>query len=178
MLCLLHSICIVDVMCDLFGKLIDVLQFARTAAVVMQEAWGKDNREDPMFPLHRPGTLDQTKFREALVTKGTDEAELDNATATLVSKVQTLLDKPEGSFRPERAQEVQGAALTVENADDKEYMALKLEYGEEVAAEIRRAYAEMQQYGNLVRGRNVVPWDSKKRKPLEIDQLVTILAGA
>lgn len=115
-------------------------------------------------------------FREALVEKKTDAAKLDDATSELVSEVQALLDKPEGTFRPERAQDVEGAAVVVENVDDKEYMMLKKKYGAKVGTEIQRAYREMQQYGNMVRGRNVIPWDSKKKRPLAIDQLVTMLA--
>jgi hypothetical protein len=150
---------------------------ARTAAAILQEAWSKKNKEEgPLFPLHRPGTLDDTVFKKALEKK-IDASKLDEETNTLVSKVQTLMFKLESTFRPQCAKEVDGDAVVVENVDDKEYMQLKKEYGKDVGHEIQRAYGEMQAYGNMAVGRNVFPWDSKKKRPLEIDQLVTMVAS-
>ena len=91
--------------------------------------------------------------------------------------MQTLLYTSGTAFRPKCAKQVDGVAVTVENVDDQEYMQLKKEYGNDVGTEIQRAYTEMQEYGNMVVGRNAIPWDSKKKRPLEVDQLIIMVAS-
>lgn len=107
-----------------------------------------------------------------------EDAEPDEAHVRIVSELQKLIfENPD--FRPRMPQEVEGGggrAVLVENPNCRRYLRLKARHGARVAAEVGRAWAELQRHQHTARASlGLVAWDAARGRPLDVADVVLLL---
>ena len=84
------------------------------------------------------------------------------------------------SFVPKKPKEVERSGkkkiIWVDDPECERYMEIQAEHGQEIFQEVGRAWLESQNLSDLTSGAQV-PWNSKKRRLLENDELVMVLTA-
>ena len=143
---------------------------ARTAAVMLQINHKVKTEGYNVVPCHQPGSLDADVIRESF---GFEDAGFAEKLSTLQDLVFNEL------FQPQRAAEQNGIAVMVENTTDEKYMELKRNFrnAPKVVNEVVRAWTEMQNYQHLCTNTRHIPWDFKTKEPLELSDIILLLAA-
>ena len=99
--------------------------------------------------------------------------------AAVLSQLQALVFDDE-SFRPLVVKtDKDNKPINVPNSECAKSNQIISEHGDDIAHEVRRAWGEMQKYGHgLAAHTDRVPWHSKERRPLRVDEIVMLLSVA
>ena len=153
---------------------------AMEMAVELKEMIG-DNESDfdkiskddigSVIPTHLNGSL-RTEVYES------EYGDEEDLLAEKVSEHQSLIY--DNDFTPKIPKEVERGGekkiIYVDNHDCEEYMDIQAEDGQEIFQEVGRAWLEYQNLRSLTSG-NQVPWNSKKRRLLDNDEVVMVLTA-